>query len=302
MIYPYIYGFEGQDGKLLSNYFINNSIPFIGVSKNKVVLFEGEEKKIINNESNIFEHYEPESIFYFAAYHQSSENIDDKNSRLFLEINFNKFVDIVEKIKNINSKIPIIYASSKLIFGTNENFTEDLASKPECHYSFTKSLSRFYIQYNNELNKTNIYNCILFNHESRYRKEGFLIKKIHDYCISYINNEDKLLYINNSSSYINFCRAYDFVLIMNELKSTNKPGDYILCNDQSIQIKTVVEIFFKHYGIPMTRLVDRKIEGNRAMNQFNAKNNKIKSVVSSAQLLTKSYETIIKELIDEIFI
>ena len=177
MIYPYIYGFEGQDGKLLSNYFINNSIPFIGVSKNKVVLFEGEEKKIINNESNIFEHYEPESIFYFAAYHQSSENIDDKNSRLFLEINFNKFVDIVEKIKNINSKIPIIYASSKLIFGTNENFTEDLASKPECHYSFTKSLSRLYIEYNNELNKTNIYNCILFNHESRYRKEGFLIKK-----------------------------------------------------------------------------------------------------------------------------
>ena len=64
---------------------------------------------------------------------------------------------------------------------------------------------------------------------------------------------------------------------MNELISTNKPGDYILCNDQSIQIKTVVEIFFKHYGIPMSRLVDRKIKGNRAMNQFNAKNNKIKS-------------------------
>ena len=89
---------------------------------------------------------------------------------------------------------------------------------------------------------------------------------------------------------------------MNELISTNKPGDYILCNDQSIQIKTVVEIFFKHYGIPMSRLVDRKIKGNRAMNQFNAKNNKIKSVVSSAQLLTKSYETIIKELIDEIIL
>ena len=52
----------------------------------------------------------------------------------------------------------------------------------------------------------------------------------------------------------------------------------------------------------MSRLVDRKIKGNRAMNQFNAKNNKIKSVVSSAQLLTKSYETIIKELIDEIIL
>ena len=50
----------------------------------------------------------------------------------------------------------------------------------------------------------------------------------------------------------------------------------------------------------MSKLVDREIQGNRAMNYFNAENNKLKSVVNSSQLLTKSYQTIIKELIDEI--
>jgi GDP-D-mannose dehydratase len=300
MKYPYVYGFEGQDGKLLSNFFIMNSISFIGVSKNKTVLFEDGKKNNINNKADTFVHFEPKSIFYFAAYHQSSENIDDSNSKLFLEVNFINFVDIVEKIKNINSKIPIIYASSKLIFGNSNNFTENLASMPKCHYSYTKSLSRSYIEYNNTLNGTNIYNCILFNHESKYRKKGFLLKKIHDYCISFVDSEDKQLHINNSSSYINFCRANDFVLIMNELISTDKPGDYIFCNDEPIQIKDVVKIFFKHYGIPMSKLVDREIQGNRAMNYFNAENNKLKSVVNSSQLLTKSYQTIIKELIDEI--
>lgn len=300
MKYSYIYGFEGQDGKLLSNFFIDKSTPFIGISKDKAIIFDGNRKNNINNDLSIYENYEPESIYYFAAYHQSSENVDQINSELFIEVNFIKFVNIVEKIKKINPKVPIIYASSKLVLGNSQNYSEQSPSMPNCHYSFSKSLSRFYIEHCNKLDNTNIYNCILFNHESKYRKEGFLIKKIHDYCISYDEKQDKQLYINNSSSYINFSRAIDFVRIMNELICSNKPGDYVFCNDQSIQIKNVVKIFFKYYGIPMSKLADNEIHDNRTMNNFNADNTKLKSVVSSSSLLSKSYETIIKELINEI--
>lgn len=300
MNYVYIYGFEGQDGTLLTNYLLDNAYRVIGVSREKIIKFDNKASKIIDPGADLFLHYQPKCIFYFAAYHQSSENIDNANSKKFLDVNFSSFVDIVEKIKAINHQIPIIYASSKLIFGNLAKISENSISIPSCDYSYTKSLARLYIEYSNKLHSTNIYNCILFNHESKYRKSGFLIKKIHDYCKLYSADETECLYVNNSSSFINFCTAHDFVLLMNELIQSNMPGDYVFCNDQSIQIRDVVEVFFRHYGIPLEKLVDLSKSGARVMSAFEADNKKLKSVVKSGYLLEKSYETIIGELIDEI--
>ena len=62
----------------------------------------------------------------------------------------------------------------------------------------------------------------------------------------------------------------------------------------------LLKFFFRHYGIPLEKLVDLSKSGARVMSAFEADNKKLKSVVKSGYLLEKSYETIIGELIDEI--
>lgn len=249
-----IVGCSGQDGQLLRNLLQRKNYSIIGIDINKIYCTHSTWKKKIdiNNQSHVFDliqHFQPDEVYYLAAYHHSSEDCTGDSFQLIknsYKVNVFSYLNFLESIRIVSNETRIFYAASSHIFGDPENPVQDEETKfdPQSIYAITKLdgllLSRYYREIHTIFSSVGI----LYNHESHLRHQKFVSKKIVKTAIEIKNNMKQQLVLGNIDAEIDWGYAGDYVMAMFKILNHTKADDYIIASGKKVKLKDFVSIVF----------------------------------------------------------
>lgn len=266
-----IVGCSGQDGKLLNSYLLKKDYRIVGIDKNITM---GPDNSLIdpvniNNPQEVFQMikvFKPDEIYYLAAFHHSSEADSIDNIDLFqqsFDIHVSALVNFLEGIKQYSPETRIFYAASSHIFGEpdSEIQNEDTAINPNCFYGITKAAGLFTCRLYK--NNYSIFTStgILYNHESSFRSEAFISKKIIISAINIKRKKQKKLVIGDLNAEIDWGYAPDYVDAMHRILNCEMADDFIVATGKKHKVIDFVKTTFEYLNLDWRRYVqeDRSI-------------------------------------------
>ncbi len=279
-----LYGCNGQDGRILQTILesIYTDCTYLLVSRDSLrIKFRGKSSTAINSEAHNdilcyllhnIKHYSPERIYYFAAQHQSSGELIDGNKENKADLIYtNKEIPLklLHACISNNIRTKFIYASSALIFSGSKEYpqNENTQPKPTCLYGESK------VNTSHELNKLissndnncQLYNLILYGHESLFRSERFFTKKLINHLLvnSTKNKYEKKIFYN-PDALLDIGYAPEYMIFSEKIICDSKPGDYIISSGCQIKLETFVQSCCDFFNLEINNVVDFQITKPRA--------------------------------------
>jgi len=253
-----IIGSGGQDGKILTDYLLSKNYSLIGVGK-KIRTSDID----ITKSDEVFElvkKHKPNEIYYLAAYHHSSEEKDENQLELIkqsYEVNVFGLANFLEAIRVYSKNTRIFYASSSLVFAGTDTSIQDEATphSPKCIYGITKQdgaeLCRLYRDEYNVFASVGI----LYNHESNYRTDNFLSKKIIKNVIAIKKGEKQRLVVGNLSAETDWGYAPDYIDAFYKILNLDRPDDFIVATGVKKTVLDFVKTAFDCLGMDWEKYV-----------------------------------------------
>ncbi len=252
-----IIGSEGQDGKLLNLLLTSKGYEVWGIgrqitphSKNYLSF-----DLATDNFSIIEDHIvkqKPSEIYYVAAFHQSSQEDNKAANFDFIErsikVNQTGFIQIMEICRTHQPEAKIMYTSSSLIFSGSNNQVqnENTPHEPRCIYSVTKCAAMEAAKYYRSNYNLFVSIGIMYNHESVFRKDYFLSKKIINESKQLIENKIKSITIGDLSAQTDWGYAPDYVEAMWHILQLSISDEYIISSGKTQKVKDWFEVLFKY--------------------------------------------------------
>jgi GDPmannose 4,6-dehydratase len=264
-----ITGITGQDGAYLAKLLLSHNYKVVGLVRKICDNYKGLdylnirddieilECNLLNIEavSTIIKTYNPDEIYNLAA--QSSVYQSYKNPIDTFQFNTISVFNIIESIKNNNSKIKLYQASSSEMFGKVSELpiTEKSLIHPVSPYAISKVAAHYTcVNYRESYNM--FISCgILFNHESYLRIEDFFIKKVIRESIEISLNKRALLEIGNIDIKRDFGYAPDYVQAMYLMMQQEKASDFLICSGKSISLREIIYYVFEKLNIDKSKCV-----------------------------------------------
>ena len=256
-----ITGITGQDGLYLTKLLIESEEKYniYGTTRKNNPLFfnrlktitKEETKDIVLNEVNLLSveelskfviDIEPDYVVNLSGPSSVYDSITNKNHSFYIEEIFQNLLKSVEKLK----KFPNFFqASSSEMFGNNGKIYQNEKGPfyPISPYAISKYKIHNSIENFTNKMQGNIVAGIMFNHESKFRDNNFLFKKIAMYAKNHKNETEKLRlgsldYIRDWSFAEDICEGI-YQLLIND-----KSGSYVLGSGEGTSIRYVLEKFF----------------------------------------------------------
>jgi len=255
-----IVGFEGQDGKILKDALLEKRYSIVGVGKKSVFSTQydmGVDKiDILSFEqvSSLIRDFKPDEVYYLAAFHHSSEDriVDEvTHFKRSFEVNTLGLFFFLESIRLHNPKTKIFYAASSHVFGDASEATQDEFSQinPISIYGISKSTSLFLCRYYRR--QHSIFACvgILYNHESKYRKESFLSKKVTLGVWNIKRGNQTELSLGDLEAVVDWGYAPDYVNAFMKILNSKTPDDYVIATGEGHTVKEFVKYAFEYLGL-----------------------------------------------------
>ncbi len=177
---------------------------------------------------------------------------------------FNSSYTIVSSFQNLlnafleTKQSPIFFqTSSSEMFGSIDQkpLEESTLFNPVSPYANSKyyihkMLSFYRVRYD-----WNLSSGILFNHESEFRPDGYLIMKIINTAISIKNKKQKLLEVGSLDLIRDWGYAKDYTLAM-QMILEKKPGeDFVIGSGVGTSIKEIVDYVFSYFKLDYRQFV-----------------------------------------------
>ena len=180
-----ITGALGQDGKILSKIYLKNNFKVYGLIKNrkkekieKVIYIKNNLSSKIKT-TKIINKIKPNIILHLAA---SNNSYSSRNKDTYSKIYKGNVLiskNLIDSIICSKIKCKFIFAGSSLMFGINKkNVNERTPFKSNEYYGKYKIEIHKYLEKLSLINKINFTTVILFNHDSYFRNQKFLIPRI----------------------------------------------------------------------------------------------------------------------------
>lgn len=258
-----VVGYKGQDGSLLTHYLDSHSRDFIAISRRDILVS-------INNHSvyypissleNLLRSHLVCRIFFFSSISQSFEDPVDFDFLEHYDCGISLLVNILNvlRLDPTNIKPRVLFASSALVLNPNiintSDFSDLSSRKVSSKYTAVKTIGE--IICNQLINDGyEAYTVILFNHESCYRKPGFLFHKLIKYALSlnhHLSIDPLTLFSPNLSIDVGY--APEYMYLCTKLIDSCSPGTYTLCTENVYTISDYVS-FVKEtlqlHSLPIT--------------------------------------------------
>lgn len=266
-----IIGCDGQDGKLLYDFLISKNYSLIGIDLNLIrssgdVKNENIDITDFNQIYDLISQYNPDEIYYLAAFHHSSQEDQGDNLELFRKshrVHVVGLVNCLEAVKRLNCKTKLFYAASSLIFGDCFHEVQDETSpyNPDSIYGITKMdgllTCRFY------RNNYDIFASvgIFYNHESFYRKDSFLSKKIIKSAWAIKNKTLDKLVVGDISAVIDWGYAPEYIEAVYKIIQLEKPDDFIIASGEKHTVAEFIDLAFGYLNLDWKKYVieDKKL-------------------------------------------
>jgi GDPmannose 4,6-dehydratase len=187
-----ISGISGQDGAFLANMLLKNGYHVVGTSRDVRLANFGFLQKLnilnaIELESlslvdlpgmiNLIKKYQPVEIYNLSG--QSSVSQSFAQPHLTMESIIMGTLNFLEAIRFVNDDIKFYNAGSSEMFGSSTGkVNEETRLSPQSPYAVAKAASFFEVANYREAYGLFAVTGILFNHESPFRGDNFVTKKI----------------------------------------------------------------------------------------------------------------------------
>jgi GDPmannose 4,6-dehydratase len=243
-----IVGGAGQDGRLLAERLRNLEYEVIALDRHALDI------TVLELVTNLICEVKPNEIYYLAAYHHSSEDINIDKGELFrnsFNIHTLAAANFLHAISMCSPASRFFYASSCLIFPPNDGLlqTELTTTQPESPYAISKeagmAVCRFYRE------KRGVFACsgILYNHESPLRNSRFVTKKIAAAAAQISKHGADGFVVGDIEAKVDWGYAPDYVDAMHKILQTGYPQDYIVATGRTHTVREFAEIAFRHVGL-----------------------------------------------------
>jgi GDPmannose 4,6-dehydratase len=198
--------------------------------------------------------FKPDEIYYLAVFHHSSEDTPPSDLELFstsLAVNVQYLIHFLEAIQISRLPIKLFYASSSHIFGRPKESiqNEQTAYNPNSIYGISKFSGMQACRYYREKYGLFASTGILYNHESQYRQNKFLSKKIIEASLDIKRKEKNELVLGNLDAKADWGYAPDYVKAMQMILASKNPDDFIVATGKTHSVKEFVEVAFKLQGL-----------------------------------------------------
>lgn len=254
-----IIGSDGQDGKIAMRLLIKNKYLVLGIDKSSFNTEGIDWKEMVdirdkNQVFNLISSINPDEIYYLAAFNQSSEDKKISDGELFkrsYDINVFALLNFLEAIKRFSPKTKLFYASSSMIFGNTKDglVNENTPFAPDTPYGITKLDGMMICRYFRDNYNVFASSGILFNHESEFREEKFLSRKIIQGAINIKRGLQKELILGNLGAEVDWGYAYDYVEAMRAILDLGTADDFIIASGKKHSVSEFAKEAFLCLGL-----------------------------------------------------
>lgn len=264
----FITGITGQDGYYLSELLITKGYEVHGAIRRSSSINTQRIDELISKyeDSNKFNlHYsdlldpsslsnlinvlEPDEVYNLGA--QSHVAVSFKNPLYTTQTSALGPITLLEAIKNSKKNIKYYQASSSEMFGgvNKDSLNEESKFIPKSPYAAGKVFAHDITKIYRESYGLFATNGILFNHESPYRGETFVTRKITKAVGRIYYKIQSKLTLGNLDASRDWGFAGDYVKGMYKMLQHNEPDDWVLATGETHSVKEFAQLAFKEVGL-----------------------------------------------------
>jgi GDPmannose 4,6-dehydratase len=212
--------------------------------------------------SNLVLSLEPDEIYNLGA--QSHVRVSFDQPLYTVDVDALGTLRILEAARQLQRHHPVrIYqASSSEMFGKvcEVPQRETTPFHPRSPYACAKVFSFYQTVNYREAYGLHASNGILFNHESPWRGETFVTRKITRAATRIREGLQEKLYLGNLDSKRDWGYAKDYVEAMWLMLQQNEPDDYVIATGETHSVREFLELVFEYLGL---RVDDRVVVDSR---------------------------------------
>lgn len=266
-----IVGSGGQDGRLLQAHLKERGWRILALERGRTLLdgSEVETVDILDAEAvaRLVKEHRPGRIYHLAACHHSSEEAMPGELELFrrsFDVNLHSWVHCLEAVRLAGSDSRLFYASSSRVFGEAGGLCDESTPlRPACIYGLSKAAGMQAAGYYRTRWGLPVYCGILFNHESKYRRAGFLSKKVVTVALDAKRGGRQRLELADPEAAFDMSYAPDFIDAMDLLPGRAEPGDYVFASGARHTARELAETAFGILGLDWRQHTDIRGGGAR---------------------------------------
>ena len=263
-----ITGITGQDGYYLTKFLIEKGYEIHGTVRRSssintsridglISKYQNEGKlnlyysDLIDSSSlySLINKIEQEEIYNLAA--QSHVSVSFKNPIYSTQTATVGTLSLLEAIRNIDKNIKFYQASSSEMYGgtKKELLNETSLFDPKSPYAAAKVFSHNLSKIYRESYDMFCVNGILFNHESPFRGETFVTRKITRAVGRIHKGLQSKLTLGNLEASRDWGFAGDYIEGMWMMLQHDMPDDWVLATGNSITVREFLELAFQYYDL-----------------------------------------------------
>jgi len=314
----FITGITGQDGYYLSKLLLEKGYEVHGTIRrnssintqriDSLISKYSSDKQLIlyysdltdsSSLNNLINNIEPDEIYNLAA--QSHVAVSFKNPQYTTLTNSIGTVSLLEAVRNSKKDIKFYQASSSEMFGgvNSESLNEDSLFQPKSPYAAGKVLSHNLTEIYRDSYSLFCVNGILFNHESPYRGETFVTRKITRAVGRIFHGIQKKVTWGNLDASRDWGFAGDFVKGMYLMMQYELPENWVLATGKTHTVKEFAQKAFKVVDLDWEKYVttSEKYLRPNEVNYLLGDYSKAKSKLDWAP--ETSFDELVKLMVDE---
>ncbi|WP_440679608.1 GDP-mannose 4,6-dehydratase [Candidatus Pelagibacter sp. HIMB1517] len=280
-----ITGISGQDGAYLADFLLKKKYKVIGCDRRSArnnnwrlirlgiqdkIIFEEMELGEILQIQRVIKKYKISEIYNLGA---QSFVATSFNSPIYTaDITGLGALRILDTIRTTNPKVKFYQASSSEMYGDvlENNQNEKTPFNPRSPYAIAKACAHYFVK--NYRDSYNLFavSGILFNHESPFRGEEFVTRKITLGLTKIIHGDQDCIELGNLYAKRDWGYAKEYVELMWKMMQQKKAEDYVISTGKSYSIKSFINECVKYLKLK-TKWVGKGVNEKLV----NTKNNKI---------------------------
>lgn len=262
----FITGVTGQDGVFLAKQLLAKDYMVIGMKRRTSIIntsrLDAEQvyshpnfKLVYGNMTDgsslasVFLNNNVDEIYNLAA--QSHVRVSFDVPEETVDVVANGTLKLLEAYRNFAPSARFYQASSSEMYGDNTQVpqNEETRMTPASPYACAKLFAHNICRNYRESYKLHISCGILFNHESEYRGETFVTKKIAVAAAKIKKGLQKKIELGNITAKRDWGYASDYTEAMWLMLQQKKPDDYVIATGETHTVKEFAEEVFKNAGL-----------------------------------------------------
>ena len=259
-----ITGISGQDGAYLAKFLLDKNYTVIGADRRSARADKwrlkrlGIEDKIISEEIELTEPFEISRILKKYKF----DEVYNLAAQSFVKSSFSSplytcnttglgVLRILESMREFLPKAKFYQASSSEMFGEilKKKQNEKTPFNPRSPYAVSKVFGHYIVKNYRESYKLFAVSGILFNHESPFRGEEFVTRKITRGLIKILAGHKNFLELGNIYSKRDWGYAKEYVEAMWIMLQQKKPEDFVISTGKTYSIKQFINLCTDYLGI-----------------------------------------------------